>query len=202
MSDFLSTLLTIAVVFCAVSFFLSALLTGVVIWQVRKLFNASSKELVDQYETIRAQRPTVSDETIIQQIAKSQAQRCGVIGVFTSVGGFVTLLFMLPVDIYLTTRIQSRLVKFIAQHYNQPLNPDDPGLSEIRDNIQLTPEAQVRRGGARLRRETSEFIWRKVIAKFVPFVGAILGYLFNYREARETGKVALDHFASRPAAAD
>jgi len=195
--EFLADLLGALLVFCAVSVVVMLALTAFVIYRLRNVWQASTKDMHTLYAQYRRQQPQASDKAVLKQVVKSQARRCGVIGILTSFGGFFTMVVALPVDLYFTGRIQNNLAHFIAQHYDQRLNVDDPALTEVRNNLSVSVDAQIERGQRRLQKETTQFITRKFASKFIPFFGAFLGYRFNYREAHQTGMALLNHYGQQ-----
>jgi hypothetical protein len=195
MGDVIGTLLIVFLAFCGISLVVMAALIGFVVYQLRQVWRTRTEDIGAIYARYRQRNPQANEREILEHIIRQQARRCGVIGIFTSVGGFLTMALALPIDLYLTSRIQTNMAQFIARHYGHELNIGDPALAEVRDNLSMTMEAQVARGRRRASREAVELVAKKVISKFIPFFGAFLGYSFNYREAKETGQTVLKHFA-------
>ena len=193
--DFLGDLVSFLLVFCAVSLVLMLALTAFVIYRLRNIWQSSTTDMQKLYTSYKQQHPEADDRDILKRLVQSQARRCGVIGIFTSFGGFLTMVFALPIDLYLTGRIQHNLARFIAQHYGSRLDVNAPELARVRDNLSMSVDAQIGRGQRRLQKETAQFITSKIASKFIPFVGAFMGYRFNYQEAQQTGMAALNYFA-------
>lgn len=193
--EILNTVLVVLVGVCLISLVLMLALTVIAVYNLRKAWRTSPEAIGAAYSQYRRRHPRANEREVLMHVIRQQARRCGVIGVFTSFGGFLTMALALPVDLYLTSRIQTNLALFIAQHYGQQLDISDPGLVEIRDNLSMTMASQIARGRQRLSREAMELVVKKVVSKFIPFFGAIIGYRFNYQETKETGQVVLAHYA-------
>jgi len=196
MAEFLGDAVRILLFLCIGFVGLMIVAATLVASRLRNVWRSSTKDMQEIYDNYRRKHPQASEREALQHLIKEQARLCGMIGVFTSFGGFITMAIALPIDLYLTGRIQSKLARFIAQQHGKKLNLNDPALAEIRDNVSMDVDAQFTRGRRRLKKESAEFITRKFVSKFVPFLGAILGYRFNYKEAKATGTTALQYYTS------
>ena len=132
---------------------------------------------------------------MVKIIVGRQARRCGLIGAITSVGGVFTLPFGLTIDLFTTARIQNEMLYFIASVY-QPPGVDMEAL-DIREALGLrlnaTGQAMVVEGGQRLSRyairELTVLLVEKTIAKVIPGLGLMIGFLVNYLTTQAMGRL-------------
>lgn len=79
-----------------------------------------------QYLTLCEQNERLSNEQLANKIVKRYTLYCGGVGAITSVGGFILMLFLLPVDIVTSAMIEARMIYLLALTYG--FEPDDPDI--------------------------------------------------------------------------
>jgi hypothetical protein len=191
--DFVANLLTAMLFFCGVSFVIGVI---ALFWAWRQIQHYTApdiKKIQQQFTKIRASNTKMTDARAIQRIINQQAFKCGLVGAITSFGGFYTLPIALPVDLVLSMRIQSTMVEFIAQHYGHT------SRNEIENRLKTYV---VSTGSVTLTEQTSTFLFRygvrlleKTFPKFIPVLGAVIGFVVNYFIARATGNVAFQWYS-------
>ncbi len=159
---------------------------------VRRYLRSVSTPDVDridrEYQAMRAANPRLSTDQLVQHIIRRQAIRSGMVGAITGLGGFVTILIGLPIDVLASARIQATMVQFIATAYGR--GTASPTELQIR-------QALVLAGGSRLARSTQRVLLEfgvqflgKSLAKVIPFVGALISFGVNYALAQASGRLA------------
>lgn len=148
--------------------------------------NPDIARLTTQYATMHQRQPNISDERLLGRIIHQQAVRCGVVGAITGLGGFYTLPIALPVDIVLSTRIQSGMVGFIAQHYTRAGSPS--ALEEqVRTYIIMTGSARAAEHATGMMLRFALRIIGTSFSKLIPIIGALISFAVNYAIARAIG---------------
>lgn len=180
----------VGVVTCCV---LPVILFGVALWMVRRYLNGLSDpdvgHLHQQLRRLVEEHPDDDPEDLVREVIRSQAVKSGVVGALTGLGGFMTLPIALPADLLLSLKYQASTVQFIAESYGHT----DPGKTEleIRRFLIMSGGARVSRSMTRLIMEFAVRFVGKSLAKFIPFLGALVGFAVNYAIAHSSGLVAL-----------
>jgi len=148
-------------------------------------------------ELVKLQRanPQATQAQIVEKFINSQALRCGLIGALTSVGGVFTLPIALPVDLLASLRVQALMVQFIADAYGHT------DLNSVEEQVQ---RYLIMTGGLKVTGTSQQVIMRYIVrllgqtfAKFVPIVGAVVGFAVNYLFTQGAGRVAARWYSSR-----
>jgi len=136
--------------------------------------------------------PNISDEKLLNRIVNRQAMRCGIIGAVTGLGGLVTLPIALPIDILTSTRIQAAMVEYIAQYYGQS------AMSGVGQQVR---SYAIVAGGGQVTTTTTRYLTTfllrfvgKSLAKIVPFVGALVGFVVNYAIVQAIGRSTIKFY--------
>lgn len=179
---------TLVIVYCVLPLLLFSVTAYFVTRHLRNLTVPNVEKLHREFDRIVARHPDASDADLIGRMIRRQALKAGEVGAITGLGGLLTLPITLPVDVLLSMRIQAATVQFIAERY---------GFEQVSER-----ELEIRRylimvGGERLARQgqrlTAEFLQRFIgrsLAKFIPLLGALLGFGMNYTLARASGGIA------------
>lgn len=191
--DFVGNIFTALLLFCGVSIVIGI---AMAYWAWRQISNYTTPDVSKlQAQFIQMKSTKTTDSRAIHKIIHRQALKCGLVGAATSFGGFYTLPIALPVDIVLSTRIQSTMVEFIAQHYGHNAN------NEIENRLKTY---MVTTGTATVTERSSTFLLRygvrlleKSFPKFIPVLGAVIGFAVNYFIARTTGNLAMQWYAKQ-----
>lgn len=207
--DLLRTLL---IVLACIGLFLLVLLAALVALllagtrRVRAAFDRwmtpDPGQLAARLDALRRRYPNAGDDRLVAQVINDQSLKAGLVGAITGVGGILTLPVAIPVDFALSARLQASTVHFIAQTY-APGQPADvlrlqtyailAGQRFSQQWMEASSRA-VQAAIARLiRRLVAETVAESLL-KVVPFVGAIVGFVFNYAATRLVGRLAIQWY--------
>ena len=161
--------------------------------QIENMAGTDSDKLMAQFLARRDANPNEHPEVIIQQMINQQAFRCGVVGALTSLGGFITLPIALPVDLVLSTQIQSALVLFIARAYGQERGVDN----RVASWLLMSAGGRAAQSGSQLGLRLIVRFLGKTFSKFVPVFGAIIGFIINYMIAQSSARLAHSWYSQK-----
>lgn len=147
------------------------------------------------YEKLRARYPDKSADALVATIIHRQSLRCGFVGAVTGVTGLVTLPIALPVDMVMSYRIQGAMVNFIARAYNH--NSWLPGEEETMASVVVFGTSQFTQAGTKAAMNLVIETLGKVLAKVIPFAGAIIGFVVNYFTTQATGRLAASLYSGQ-----
>jgi len=165
---------------------------------MRRLNNWSSpdvEKLRGQFASIHKKSPNISEKQALQKIINQQAFKSGMVGAITSLGGFYTLPIALPVDMVLSTQIQSTIVQFIASAYG--VEVDNELSYRVRTYIVTTGSTQVTERTTRYLMKFALRMSGRSFAKLIPLIGAFIGFTVNYFIAQTTARVAIKWYAQQ-----
>jgi uncharacterized protein (DUF697 family) len=196
-SDWLPYALGISAICCLVPFIVLGVLMFLALRQgnelVEKYAAADSEKMRAQYDQLQRAKPNLNREKLVEAFIHSQSIKCGVLGALTSFGGFITLPITLPVDILVSLRIQATMVQFIATAYGH----NQPG--ELEKQVQ---SYLIMTGGMQVTEKASASIMKLIVrlfgqtfSKFVPIVGAVVGFGINYFFTQAAGRLAAKWYA-------
>ncbi|MDW8172484.1 MAG: hypothetical protein RML73_08365 [Anaerolineae bacterium] len=158
--------------------------------QLENLTNADAEKLHARYVTLQGSSSSLSSaphEAHVRRIIHEQSLRCGVVGLVTGLGGFVTLPIAMPIDYLLTTRTQVAMVRFIAAAYGR-----SESLSEkLTTYAVLSGSETVTKTSVRLIVQLLTRFLGKWLSKFIPIVGALISFAVNYAFAQSLGRAAM-----------
>jgi hypothetical protein len=169
----------------------------------QRLLLPDTDDLRASFERMRAEHPGEPPDRLVARIIQRQAVRSGIIGALTSVGGVLTLPFGIAIDLLTTARIQNATLHFIAWAYGRTgqdailkLN-DALALreSDVTNYVLSNTPAVSRRVTARV----MTILVEKTVAKLIPGIGLIIGFLVNYALARGTSWLAARWYKARAA---
>lgn len=195
MQDWQQTLLIIFALGCVLPLITLSIMAVAIFWfgkrQLEKLVAPSTEALFEQYQEMYTQQPDVDTRVHIQKIINKQAFKCGLVGAVTGVGGFITLPITLPIDVFLSVQIQAAMVEFIASAYGHPEDRD----SQVATYMIMSGSGEVTQMTSRVvMRYAVRRLTGKFLSKFVPLLGAVVGFAVNYMLARSTGWVAMQWY--------
>jgi uncharacterized protein (DUF697 family) len=151
------------------------------------------EDLNARLETLKKENPHWDNEKLISYMVHKQAIKCGIVGAFTGFGGFVTMVFTLPVDLVVTAKFQASMISFIAQVY---------GYTDSIENKAAT--IAVMAGTTEVSKITGKIvqsylpkIMKGFFSKLIPFVGAIINFGVNYTIAYSTANLAKKWYSSK-----
>ncbi len=177
------------------------------------------KEYVDH---LRKLNNGISSEKLAKKIISRRSLRSGGIGAVCGIGGFLTVPITMPSEMYLTFRIQARMVLATAYIYGWNIQDEDTitdillvmggnaGISALK-NIGIKTGQEFSKKAAQkyitraVMKKINSVISRKIItkagqksvisfAKLVPLAGAPIGFAVNYIGTQSVGKVALKFY--------
>jgi uncharacterized protein (DUF697 family) len=159
---------------------------------------------------------------LAKKIMSRRAMKAGCIGALSSLGGFIAMPITMPGDMYMTFRIQARMVLAVAYIYGWDVRDDDfatdillvmggsSGISALKKlGIKIGQEYTKRIVAKHVKKEMvkqlNQLVSRKIITKaaekrvvnftkLVPLVGAPIGGALNYFGTLEVGRTALKFY--------
>lgn len=167
--------------------------------ELNRLVSPNAEVLFQQFQHMVTQNPREDKEVLIQKIINEQAFKCGVVGAIAGIGGFFTLPIALPIDVLLSIRLQSALAQFIASAYGHHEDRD----TRVATYMVMTGSGQITQtGSAVIMRYVARRMIGKTLSKAIPFVGAFVGFAFNYFMARSTGWIAMNWYQHKDESSD
>lgn len=162
--------------------------------QYDELVSTDAEKLYNDYLAMYQQNPNVDTAVLVKKIVNRQAFKCGVVGGITGLGGLFTLPLSLPIDLFLSARLQASMVEFMARAYGQSADAMDTRVATY----------AILAGGDRITRYSVQYgtrlltrITGKTLSKFIPFIGALLSFGINYMFAQSTARVAMRWYGAR-----
>lgn len=196
-----NTLLTAFVIlFCVIPLALT-LVIGFILFRASKrwlepFLRPEPHQLQAELLRLRRKYPQETTAQLVNRLIGRQAVRGGVLGALTSIGGFVTLPIALPIDILGSLRIQGYLVNIIAQAYGHTETSELE--QQVRTYLITTGSSEITQGSIRVMMRFVARVAGETLAKFVPFIGAMVGFIVNYLMIQATGRVAAGWYSKRP----
>ncbi len=175
-------------------------------WFDESIVTPDPRALQARFTAMRARYPGLNDDALVQRLVTNQAVKAGLVGAVTGVGGVLTLPIAIPVDFALSAKIQAGLIHFVGQTY-APGQPPEAGRVQtyaILAGNRFTQQAMdastriVQAAVTRLMRRLLAETVAEALLKVVPFVGAIVGFVFNYAATRAVGELAIRKYRSKP----
>lgn len=130
---------------------------------------------------------TADADELVRLIVNKHANKAGLIGAATGIGGVFLDVVGLPVDAVSVLRVQASMIFLIAyaHGYRHDLSDED----KLKLVLVLSGSNQVVR-----------YVGRylvKIVLTSVPGAGAVAGYILNYLAVQGTGRVASKYFSGR-----
>lgn len=197
--DWNSSLLWIFVLACLLPLIIAVLLGFFLLRFGRKRFeqflNTDLTQMQASFNALQAANPNATTEQLISKITHQQALRCGIVGALTGLGGVFTLPIALPLDIYVSLRIQAALVDFIAHTYGHDRVSDIE--ARVRTHLIMSGSGQVTEATSRVVMRFVLRILGKSLSKIVPFIGALVAFAVNYAIVQAIGRITLRWYSQR-----
>ncbi|MCC7449280.1 MAG: EcsC family protein [Anaerolineae bacterium] len=192
------TLLRLILILFVIALLISVVLIGLVVFAFRRFQRFVTPDIGGMQRKLaqlRADNPNASTEALVGKIIHQQSFKSGLVGAITGLGGFVTLPIAIPVDVLVSLRLQATMVQFIAMLYGET----QPDSQELKLQTYL-----VMSGGVKVTETSFQFIMKivlrilgKSLAKLVPVIGAVVGFIVNYALAQTTGNIAMRWYAGK-----
>ncbi|MCU0497813.1 MAG: EcsC family protein [Anaerolineae bacterium] len=188
LGQILSTFALITAVICVISVIAFIAMGYWISQRITHLATPDIEKLEAYYQQLQSKFPNAPQDELINRIIHEQALKCGVIGLFTGVGGFFFLPITLPLDIFLSLQVQANLVQFIAAAYGHAQVSE--AEEKIRTSLIMTGVAQATETATGYLTTLIGRFLQKFFSKIIPFAGAAISFGVNYFIARGVGKVA------------
>ena len=149
--------------------------------QIARYLIPNPLEIARDLERLARVHPQLDEDALAHVVIKSTATFVGIVGFITGIGGFFVAIIGLPFDLAVCTRRQMKMVQIITAIYgNADLDPD---------MLQARYMALVAGGAG------AGWILKKAVPKLlgesIPFLGAFVGFGFNWVATRSVGKAAI-----------
>lgn len=181
---------------------------------------------IQQYvEKLKSQNNGISDDDLARKVVSRKALKNGLIGAATGVGGILTLPVTIPLDVAASWRIQAAMTFAVARVYGHTQDTMDmkndlyivlafDSAKESLKQIGIAVGNAVTRRTVQqhVTREVMVKIWsvlgRKIVTKageksltsfmrWVPLVGAPVGFVFDWAATRAVGANAIRYYSGR-----
>jgi hypothetical protein len=177
------------------------------------------KEYVDHLKRLNN---GISEEKLSKKIISRRSLKAGGIGAVCGLGGFITMPLTMPTDMYMTFRIQAKMVLAIAYIYGWNIQDDDTttdillvmggsaGINALKNigiktGQELSKKAVQKYITREVMKKVNRIISRKIITKageksiisftkLVPVAGAPIGAAFDYFGTQSVGRTALKFY--------
>lgn len=190
-------LLLIAILLLVLIVIFFAIVIGLVVlayifrkrWQtmLQNIVLPDPRAVEEQFEEYRAASQTENVDEIVKIIINKHANKAGLIGAVTGVGGVFLNVVGLPVDAVSVLRVQASMIFLIAfaRGHRHDLSEED----KLKMVLVLSGSNQIVRYVARY--------LVKIVLTSVPGAGAVAGYILNYAAVKGTGEVANKYFSGK-----
>ncbi|MHC4322076.1 MAG: EcsC family protein [Planctomycetota bacterium] len=171
---------------------------------------------------VRELNSGIDQRDLARKIMSRRAMKAGGIGALCSLGGFLAMPITMPGDMYMTFRIQARMVLAVAYIYGWDVRDDDfatdillvmggsAGISALKKlgikiGQEYTKKVVAKRVKKEMVKQLNQLVSRKIITKagekrlvnftkLVPLVGAPIGGALNYFGTLDVGRRALKFY--------
>lgn len=181
-----------------------------------------SEYIEDYVNNIKKLNNDIENDKLAKKIITRRALKAGGIGAILNVGGVITMPITMPTDLYLTFRIQARMVLAIAYLYGWNIH-DKEIMTDIllvmggSGTIETLSKAGIKVGQELAKKAIDKYITREVMkkinkvisrklitkagqksltsfSKLVPIVGAPIGGGINLIGTKAIGESALKYY--------
>lgn len=144
-----------------------------------------SRAIEAQFNEYRAASQAENADELVKIIINKHANKAGLIGAVTGVGGVFLDVVGLPVDAVSMLRVQASMIFLIAfaRGYQHDLSEED--------KLKLV---LVLSGSNQVVRYVGKYLV-KIVLTSIPGAGAVAGYILNYAALKGTGEVADKYFS-------
>lgn len=146
-----------------------------------------TRAIEKQFDEYRTDGRTQNVDELVKIIVTGHANKAGLIGAATGMGGIFLDVVGLPVDALSVLRVQASMIFLIAYAHGYR-----HGLSE-EDKLRLV---LVLSGSNQIVRYVGRYLL-KIALTSVPVAGAVTGYILNYAALKGTGEVASRYFSGK-----
>ncbi|OQY43120.1 MAG: hypothetical protein B6242_15340 [Anaerolineaceae bacterium 4572_78] len=135
------------------------------------------KKIVDE---IRTDNPDLNTDDLVEIIIEKQSFKSGIIGAVTGIGGCLVLPITFFIDLVLSGRTNTSMIYMMAYAHGHDPKHDDLRFKSV---VIMAGESMTHRLTHILAKFVAETLFKSLV-KFVPLIGAVLGFLVN-RQATE-----------------
>jgi len=168
-------------------------------WQAKKLVETAVKPNLPKLERIverlRRKHPELDNDALARKLMHRQANRAGLVGLLTGIGGLPTLPFTIPIDVAFTVKIQSNLVHMLRLLRGEHAEPD--ALSDSSLWLITTGGQELTSASSVLIRDLVVKSLSKSLLKFLPVLGGVVGYGLNWASTQALGRLTLKWMTRR-----
>lgn len=171
---------------------------------------------------VRELNSGIDQRDLARKIMSRRAMKAGGIGALCCLGGFLAMPITMPGDMYMTFRIQARMVLAVAYIYGWDVRDDDfatdillvmggsAGISALKKlgikiGQEYTKKVVTKHVRKEMVKQLNQLVSRKIITKagekrlvnftkLVPLVGAPIGGALNYFGTLDVGRTALKFY--------
>ena len=189
---------------------------------LKRTIDKEAMHIEEYVNQLRKLNPGISNDDLSKKIISRRSLKAGGIGGICGLGGFFTAPISMPVDLYYCFKIQARMVLAIAYIYGWNIHDEDMATDILlvmggNAGINALSKAGIKIGQEFAKKGVKKFITREVMkkinrvvsrkiitkageksftsfSKLWPFVGAPIGFAFNYVGTRSIGKVAFKFY--------
>lgn len=181
-----------------------------------------SKHIKVYVENLRRLNPGIDSIELAKKIISRRSLKAGGVGAVTNIGGIITLPISMPTDLYLSFRVQIRMVLAIAYIFGWDINDREIATDVLlvlggNGAMEALSGAGIKIGQEFAKKAVNKYINREVMkkinrvisrkiitkageksltsfAKLVPVVGAPIGGTINWLGTQAVGKTALQFY--------
>lgn len=168
-------------------------------WRAKKLVENAVRPDLPKLERIvdglRRKHPDLDHDALAKKLMHRQANRAGLVGLFTGIGGLPTLPFTVPIDVALTVKIQSNLVHMLRLLRGEHADAD--ALSDSSLWLITTGGQELTTASSVLIRDLAVKSLSKSLLKFLPLLGGVVGYALNWFSTQALGRLTLKWMTRR-----
>lgn len=181
-----------------------------------------SQHIEEYVKNLRRLNPDIENNHLVKKIISRRSLKAGGVGAVTNIGGIITLPITMPADLYLSFRIQIRMVLAIAYIYGWDINDREIATDVLlviggNSAIEALSSAGIKIGEEFAKKAVNKYINREVMkkinkvisrkiitkaseksftsfTKLIPVVGAPIGGTINWVGTQAVGKTALQFY--------
>lgn len=189
---------------------------------LKAVIEKEAKHVEGYVDHLRELNDGIGREQLARKIISRRSLKAGGVGTVCSLGGFLTMPITMPSDMYLTFRIQARMVLAIAYIYGWDMHDSDTetdillvmggnaGVNALKNagmkiGQEYTKKAIQKYVTREVMKKINRVISRKIItkagekslasfAKLIPVVGAPIGGGVNFIGTQGVGRTALKFY--------
>ncbi len=171
------------------------LLAGTVVfllWRAKQLVENAVKPNLPKLERrvarLREKHSGLSEKALARKIIHRQANRSGLVGFVTGLGGLPTLPIAIPIDLAATIKLQSNLVHMLRLARGGGPSED---VSEASLWLITTGGQELTAASSAMIRNLLVKFMSKSLLKFLPLLGGVVGYALNWTSTQALGRLTL-----------